>query len=97
MSVFDEIAVELVASDLAVDVLYTPQSGVATSLRGILVRTSDDERRATSVYARLFVSLADLAATPASGDQVVVDSQTYKVFEVALESGGAWLWLRKDV
>jgi len=96
MSVFDEIAVELVASDLATEVVYRSSSGDPRTVSAIVVRTSDDERRATSVYGRLFVSLADFAQPPARGDEVSIGAEAYRVFEVAHESGGAWLWIRKD-
>lgn len=96
MSAFDEIAVELVGSELATEVVYRSSSADPRTVRAIVVRTSDDERRATSVYGRLFVSLPDLPEPPARGHEVAIGVETYKVFEVAYESGGAWLWIRKD-
>jgi len=97
MSVFDEIAIELVASELATEVSYQTQGGSTLQVRGIVMRTNEDEQRATGVYARLFVSLADFPESPACGDSVSVDGETYKVFDVSIETGGGVRLLLREV
>lgn len=95
MSVFDEIANELVASELAVDAQYSSGGLLPSPLRGILVRTTEDEQRATSVYARFYVSLAAFPVRPARGDEVTIGEELFTVWEVGIDGGGAWLWLRR--
>jgi len=79
-------------------VTYKPATGQSFETTAIVERATDEQRRATGVYARLFVNLADLAVPPAAGDEVIIASATYKVFQVMTDpAGGAWLSLREDV
>ncbi len=75
-----------------------PAAGEPFQVAAIVERSTDEQRRADGVYARLFVNLADFAEPPAAGDEVTVDAATYKVFQVMTDpAGGVWLSLREDV
>ncbi len=77
-------------------VSYRPASGDSFALPGILEKTTDEERHADGVYARLFVNLADCPVQPAEGDEVTLNGAVYKVFEVLIDTGGGvWLALRE--
>ena len=79
-------------------VTYQPAAGEPFEVAAIVERATDEQRRADGVYARLFVNLADFAGPPASGDEVMIDGATYKVFQVLTDpSGAAWLSLRENV
>jgi hypothetical protein len=79
-------------------VTYHPAAGDPLPITAIVERTTDEQRRADGVYARLFVNLADFAEPPAAGDEVMIDGATYKVFQVMTDSaGGSWLSLRENV
>ena len=79
-------------------VSYQPAGGDSFTVTGIVDQTSDEERQANGVYARLFVQLADFAAPPTSGDEVTIGSAIYTVFNVANDSGGGcWLSLREKI
>ncbi|MEN6532176.1 MAG: hypothetical protein ABFD89_00840 [Bryobacteraceae bacterium] len=76
-------------------VTYTPASGTAASISGIVDRSTDSEQELGSPYLRLFIAVADLAATPALGDGVTIGAVNYVVVKVSLDSGGgAWLLLK---
>ena len=73
------------------------QQGVAGSftVRGIVMKDSDEEKHREGLYARLFVNLADFATPPDHGDVATIDGVAYTVFEVLADAmGGATLGLR---
>jgi hypothetical protein len=71
------------------DATYLPQAGGQVALRGIFENTREVQENAPGVYAVLFVRLADLPRQPERGDEVVVNSQTYKVFDIEADTSGA--------
>ena len=71
------------------EVLYTPQVGNPMTVRAIFESTRETEENAPGVYAVLFVRLADLQQQPARGDEVLVDSVTYKIFDIEADTSGA--------
>ena len=78
------------------EVTYLPQPGGETILRAIFEATRESEENAPGVYAVLFVRLADLPQKPERGDEVMVDSTSYKVFDIEADtSGGVILRLRQ--
>ena len=77
-------------------VSYQQGAGATFAVNGIFQKMTDEERLADGLYARLFVNLADFAASPASGDEATVAGVTYTVFQVMSDpTGGAWLSLRE--
>lgn len=96
MGVFDEIAAELVASELGEDVTYTPQSGAAVQVRAIPVNPARLEGLNPGQYTVRFVNASAFQAPPAAGDTVTIGSAQYRVFEVRNRgSGAAFLVLSK--
>lgn len=78
------------------EVTYLPQPGGETVLRAIFEPARESEDSSPGVYAVVFVRLADLPAKPERGDEVAVDSITYKVFDIEADtSGGVVLRLRQ--
>ncbi len=76
-------------------VSYRPVAGDAFNVTGIFEKTTDEERHADGLYARLFLNLTDCPAQPGNGDRVTVAGSMYTVFEVQLDtSGGVRLSLR---
>ena|ERR1051325_9221591 len=77
-------------------VTYQQGAGDPFTITGILQKDTDEERHQDGVYARLFVRLADFAARPDHGDEVVVNGLKYTVFEVSVDpTDAAWLRLRQ--
>jgi len=76
-------------------VSYQQGAAAPFSVRGIVMKDSDEERHREGLYARLFVNLADFATAPDHGDVAVVVGVQYTVFEVLADAmGGATLSLR---
>lgn len=71
------------------EVAYLPQAGSQVTVRGVFENTREAQENSPGVYAILFVRLADLQQPPERGDEVVVDRQTYKVFDIEADTGGA--------
>ena len=77
-------------------ITYQQGAGAPFTITGVLQKDTDEERHQDGVYARLFVRLADFASRPDHGDEVVVNSLSYTVFEVSVDpTGAAWLRLRQ--
>ncbi|MCC6364940.1 MAG: hypothetical protein IT165_15590 [Bryobacterales bacterium] len=70
------------------EVRYLRQTGSQVSVRGIFENTCESQENSPGVYAVLFVRLADLPQPPERGDEVAVDSQTYKIFDIEADTGG---------
>jgi hypothetical protein len=78
------------------DVLFLPEAGGQSSVRGIFQRTVEAEDASPGVYAVLFVRSSDLPAAPQRGDEVEVSGARYKVWDVDADpEGGALLRLRQ--
>jgi hypothetical protein len=71
------------------EVMYSPESGAQTAIRAVFEPAHQAEESSPGVYAVLFVKLSDLPQSPARGDEVVVDSVLYKVFDVEADTSGA--------
>ena len=71
------------------EVAYLRQTGSQVTVRGIFENTREAQENSPGVYAVLFLWLADLPQPPERGDEVVVDSQTYKIFDIEADTGGA--------
>jgi hypothetical protein len=71
------------------EVTYLPQAGGQATIRAIFQPTREGEETTPGVYAVLFVRLADLAASPGRGDEVMVDDGVYKVFDIEADTSGA--------
>ncbi len=68
------------------------------SVRGIVMKDSEEEKHAGGLYARLFLDLADLPFQPGHGDVVTIDGVTFTVFQVLIDAmGGVTLSLREAV
>jgi len=78
------------------EVIYTPQSGAAVSIRAIVEAAHEAEETAPGTYALAFVRLGDLPGAKAErGDAVEIDGASFKVFKVEADGqGGAVLSLR---
>ena len=76
-------------------VSYQQDAAAPFSVKGIVMKDSDEERHPDGRYTRLFVSLADFATAPDHGDVAIIDGVQYTVFEVLADAmGGATLSLR---
>ena len=76
-------------------VSYQQDAAAPFSVKGIVMKDSDEERHRDGLYARVFVSLADFATPPDHGDVATIDGVAYTVFEVHADSmGGATLFMR---
>ena len=76
-------------------VSYQQGTAAPFSVKGIVMKDSDEERHREGLYARLFVSLADFATAPDHGDVAIIDGVTYTVFEVLADAmGGVTLSMR---
>lgn len=71
------------------EVKYLPQAGSQVTVRGIFEDTRESQENSPGVYAVLFLRLADLPQPPERGDEIVVESQTYKTFDIEADTGGA--------
>jgi hypothetical protein len=71
------------------EVVYLPQSGGQAPIRAIFEPARQAEDNAPGVYAVLFVRVGDLPQAPERGDEVTVDSLTYKVFDIEADTSGA--------
>ena len=71
------------------EVVYLPQAGAQANIKVIFEPTRQAEENAPGVYAVLFVRVGDLPQPPERGDEVTVDSLTYKVFEIEADTSGA--------
>lgn len=71
------------------EVTYSPESGAQTAIRAVFEPAHQAEEHAPGVYAVLFVMLSDLPQSPARGDEVMVDSVLYKVFDIEGDTSGA--------
>jgi hypothetical protein len=78
------------------EVIYTPQSGAAVTIRAIVETAHESEETAPGTYALAFVRLGDLPGARAErGDAVEIDGAVFKVFKVEADGqGGAVLSLR---
>jgi hypothetical protein len=77
------------------EVIYYPSVGDPVTITGIVDTGSRLEESAPGTYVVLFIRLADLPQPPARGDEVEIDTATYKVFEIEADAaGGAKLALR---
>jgi hypothetical protein len=77
-------------------VLYLPEAGGETPIRGVFQPAREAEDSSPGVYAVLFVRLANLPAAPVRGDEVDIGGVRYKVFDIEADSeGAAVLRLRK--
>ena len=76
-------------------VSYQQGTAAPFSVKGIVMKDSDEERHREGLYVRLFVALADFATPPDHGDVAIIDGVTYTVFEVLADAmGGVTLSLR---
>ena len=76
-------------------VSYQQDAAAPFSVKGIVMKDSDEERHREGLYARLFVALADFATAPDHGDVAIIDGVTYTVFEVLADAmGGVTLSMR---
>jgi hypothetical protein len=76
-------------------VSYRQGTTAPFTVRGIVMKDSDEERRHDGLYARLFVSLTDFVTMPGQGDVVTIGGVAYTVFEVLTDAmGGATLSVR---
>jgi hypothetical protein len=73
---------------LGQSVSIQPAAGDAFTVLGILEKTTDEERHADGLYAKLFLNRADCPVLPDHGDEVTIADVTYKVFEVLIDPGG---------
>jgi hypothetical protein len=79
------------------EVLYLSNDGGLYTIQGVLEATQQQEEKHPGAFAILFIRLSDLAVTPDRGDEVQMDSITYKVFEVETDGqGGARLGLHRQ-
>ena len=69
-------------------VSYKPSTGAAFPVKLIIERRSSEEQYNASIYLVASGNLADFAAPPAQGDELVVDGATHKVFEVGTDAAG---------
>jgi hypothetical protein len=77
-------------------VSYQQGAAAPFSVKGIVMKLSDEEQHRDGLYARLFVNLADFAVAPDHGDVATIDGVAYTVFEVLADAqGGATLSLRE--
>ena len=102
MSTWDTLADALnqgVLGALGRTVLYLPMppgSGEVT-VTGILSSPSIETETPEGPHLLLFLQLSDLAASPARGDTVTVDSTVYRVFQIeADQAGGVLLGLHRQ-
>ncbi|MDP2735247.1 MAG: hypothetical protein Q8P12_03500, partial [bacterium] len=77
------------------DVIYTPQVGAPSVIRGILQTGVQPEAVAPGVYALLFVKRTSFAPLPEPGDEITVDDSIYKIVKKEDDGvGGLRLLLR---
>lgn len=77
------------------DVLYTPVSGSPVTIRGVFSQSYVEVEQVQSLKPTLFISLTDLVDEPRRGDQVTVDTDTYRVLVSQPDfAGGATLILQ---
>ncbi len=69
-------------------VTYRPAAGAPVVVTGILETGVRLEESSPGTYAVLFLRTADLPSAPERGDQVEIDGETYKVFEIESDAGG---------
>ncbi len=78
------------------EVMYSPQTGAPGPIRAIFQPSHEAEENSPGVYGVLFIRLGDLRLPPARGDEVIIDSTSYNVFDIEADaSGGAVLRLRQ--
>ncbi|MCX6632313.1 MAG: hypothetical protein NTW28_32280 [Candidatus Solibacter sp.] len=78
-----------------VAVSYQQDAATPFSVRGIVMKDSDEERHRDGLYARLFVDAADFTTPPDHGDVATIGGVAYTVFEVLADAmGGVTLSLR---
>jgi hypothetical protein len=70
-------------------VLYLPEAGGQAVVRAVFQPAREAEDASPSVYAVLFLRLADLPASPVRGDEVEVGGTRYKVFDIEADTEGA--------
>jgi hypothetical protein len=70
-------------------VTYLPETGGQATVRAVFQPTREAEESVIGVYAVLFVRAAELPSVPQRGDEVEVDGQRYKVFEIEADTSGA--------
>jgi len=81
MGVLDEIAAELVASELATEVVYRRADESNQSLRVVWSEGYKVEMETPGVNAVAFSALADLEQPPVKGDLIERDGRVYRVSE----------------
>ncbi len=69
-------------------VTYRPAAGAPVAITGILDTGVRLEESSPGTYAVLFLRTSDLPSAPERGDEVEIDGETYKVFEVEADAGG---------
>lgn len=85
-----------VAAMFGTTVRYQPAVDDPFEVTAIVDRTTDEQRNADGLYARLFVNLDDFAVSPAAGDEVLVEDVSFAVFEVRSDPvRGAYLGVRQ--
>ena len=70
------------------EVTYVSQAGHRVPIRAIFEAMRESEDNSPGVYAAAFVRASELAASPARGDQVLVDATAYTVFDIEADQGG---------
>jgi hypothetical protein len=76
-------------------VSYQQGAAAPFSVKGIVMKDSDEERHRDGVYARMFVNLADFQTPPDHADVAIIDGVEFTVFEVLADAtGGVTLSLR---
>jgi hypothetical protein len=99
MAAYDPFAAlnSAVVRTFGVSAEYLPVGATTSiSIKGVWQRDSDEERHSDGLYARLFITAADVSALPQEGDAVTVGGETFVVFNAHVDAvGGAWVTLRK--
>jgi hypothetical protein len=73
------------------------RQGTATpfSLRGVVMKDSDEEQHHDALYTRLFADLADFPARPDHGDEATIGGVAYTVVDALINAtNGVTLRLR---
>jgi hypothetical protein len=71
------------------EVTYLPEAGGQATVHAVFQPTREAEESSVGVYAVLFVRPAELPSAPQRGDEVEVDGQRFKVFDIETDTSGA--------
>ena len=75
---------------------YTPDGGSPVTITAVRGPRQELEESSSDRYEHWFVKLADLAATPATNDELTVAAVAHRVVDVELDGeGGAMLTVQK--